>query len=371
MDFAANLKISKEILDLVPYKPGQSEADVKKQYKRDFFVKLASNESPLPPSQKVKDAIKKEMENVFLYPDPGCKSLRETAADYFKVPEENILAGNGSNELIDLLIRVMCEPGESIMTSQAAFIAYKICAKASRAKVIEVPLRADYTIDLAAFSKELESVKVKPKIVFIPNPNNPTGAYIPKAEVDVFLAKWGGAKNFLIVFDEAYTEFVDAKDFPKTKDLLKFKNVMVMKTMSKVFGLAGLRAGLLIGQPKILDLVHRIRNPFNVNSFAQAATIAALKDEEGLRAIADLVKSGRKDFEAFLGQMGLDYVPSQANFIFFDTKRPALEVHDLLLKEGVILRPLKPYGFDTQLRITVGSVDQMAFAKEAFKKVFS
>jgi histidinol-phosphate aminotransferase len=370
MDLAANLKISQEILDLVPYKPGQSEADVKLQYKRDFFVKLASNESPLPPTQKVKDAIIKEMEDVFLYPDPGCKKLRETASKYFNVPAENILAGNGSNELIDLLIRVMCEPGESIMTSQAAFIAYKICAKASRAEVIEVPLRPDYTIDLEAFSNELESMDVKPKLIFIPNPNNPTGTYIPKSEVDAFLAKWGGAKDFLIIFDEAYTEFVDAKDFPQTNELLKFKNVMVMKTMSKVFGLAGLRAGLLIGQPEILDLVHRIRNPFNVNSFAQAAAKAALEDPEGLEAIASLVKTGRKDFEVFLDEMGLDYAPSQANFIFFDTKRPALEVHDLLLKEGLILRPLKPYGFNTQLRITIGDEEQMAFAKEAFKKVF-
>jgi len=374
MDLAANLavdlKISQEILDLVPYKPGQSEADVKKQYNRDFFVKLASNESPLPPTEKVKEAIKKEMESIFLYPDPGASALRETASNYFNVPAENILAGNGSNELIDLLIRVTCEPGESIMTSQAAFIAYKICAKASRANVIEVPLRSDYTIDLEAFSKTLDSMEVKPKLVFIPNPNNPTGTYIPKIEVDAFLAKWGGAKDFLIVFDEAYTEFVDADDFPQTNELLKHKNVMVMKTMSKVFGLAGLRTGLLIGQPEILSLVHRIRNPFNVNSFAQTASKAALEDKVGLEAIANLVKTGRADFEAFLTEIGLDYAPSQANFIFFDTKRPALEVHDALLKEGVILRPLRPYGFDTQLRITIGDPEQMAFAKEAFRKVF-
>jgi len=366
-----NLKISQDILDLVPYKPGQSEADVKKQYKRDFFVKLASNESPLPPTQKVKAAIQQQIEDAFLYPDPGSSALRQTAARYFKVPAENILAGNGSNELIDLLIRLLCEPGESIMTSQAAFIAYKICAKASRAQVIEVPLRSDHTINLEAFSKNLDSMDVKPKIVFIPNPNNPTGTYIPKVEVDAFLSKWGGAKDFVIVFDEAYTEFVDAEDFPDTLDLLKYKNVLVMKTMSKVFGLAGLRAGLLIGQPEILDLVHRIRNPFNVNSFAQAASKAALEDAEGLAAIADLVKTGRADFESFLDEIGLSYAPSQANFIFFDSKKPALEVHDALLKEGVILRPLKPYGFDTQLRITIGDQDQMAFAKEAFRKVFT
>lgn len=365
-----NLNISKEILDLVPYKPGQSEEDVKAEYKRGFFVKLASNESPLPPTEKIKEALKKEIDQVFLYPDPGCKVLRETASKYFAVPSQNILAGNGSNELIDLLIRVACEPGESVMTSQGAFIAYKICTKASRAKIIEVPLKSDYTIDLSAFTKELKGLDKKPKVVFIPNPNNPTGTYISKEEVYEFLKDWGGAKDFLIVFDEAYTEFVDAPDFPETQELLKHENVLVMKTMSKVFGLAGLRAGLLMGNPKILDLVHRIRNPFNVNSFAQAAATAALKDQEGLDKIATLVKTGRKDFESFLTGLGLDFAPSQANFIFFDTKKSAMDMHHELLKEGVILRPLIPYGFKTQLRITIGDAEQMAFAKKAFEKIF-
>lgn len=366
-----DLKISKEILDLIPYKPGQSEKDVKKQYNRDFFVKLASNESPLPPSQMVKDALAKATEEAFLYPDPSCRDLRDVASKYFKTPMDNILVGNGSNELIDLLIRLVCEPGESIMTSVGAFIAYKICAKASRANVIEIPLREDYTINLAAFSKELESLKVLPKIIFIPNPNNPIGAYIPKAEVDEFLAKWGGRKDFLIVFDEAYTEFVDVKDFPETLDLLKHENVLVLKTMSKVFGLASLRIGLLLGSPEVLGLLHRIRNPFNVNSFAQAAAAAALQDGESIKKIKDLVVSGRNDFSKFLDELGIKYVPSQANFIFFDTEKPALEMQDALLKEGVIVRPLIGYGFKTQLRITIGDKEQMDFARAAFRKVFS
>ncbi|MGH1468117.1 MAG: histidinol-phosphate transaminase [Bdellovibrionales bacterium] len=365
-----DLKISKEILDLVPYKPGQSEKDVKAQYNRDFFVKLASNESPLPPSRRVRDALLKAADEAFLYPDPSCRNLREVASKYFDTPAENILVGNGSNELIDLLIRLVCEPGESVMTSVGAFIAYKICARASRANVIEIPLRADYTIDLSAFSKKLEELEVLPKIIFIPNPNNPIGAYIPKAEVDEFLAKWGGRKDLLIVFDEAYTEFVDVKDFPQTLDLLKHENVLVLKTMSKVFGLASLRVGLLLGSPEVLGLLHRIRNPFNVNSFAQAAAAAALQDQEAIEKIQELVISGRNDFAKFLDELNVKYVPSQANFIFFDTEKPALEVHDALLKEGVIVRPLIGYGFKTQLRITIGDKEQMDFAKSAFRKVF-
>lgn len=369
-----NLKISKDILELIPYKPGQSEKDVKAQYGRDFFVKLASNESPLPPSDKVKAAIEEATQNAFLYPDPSCRDLKDVASKYFKVPSDNILVGNGSNELIDLLIRLVCEPGESVMTSVGAFIAYKICAKASRANVIEIPLRSNYNIDLEAFSTkltELEKEKNFPKIVFIPNPNNPIGSYIPKNEVDEFLKTWGGRDDMLVVFDEAYTEFVDATDFPKTLDLLKFENVLVLKTMSKVFGLASLRVGLLLGDPEVLGLLHRIRNPFNVNSFAQAAATAALQDQESIDKIKDLVISGRNDFSSFLDELGLGYVPSQANFIFFDTKKDALFYHDALLKEGVIIRPLIGYGFKTQLRITIGDPEQMEYAKTAFRKVFN
>lgn len=365
-----NLKISKEILDLTPYEPGQSEKDVKKQYNRDFFVKLASNESPLPPSAKVKAALVKATDEAFLYPDSSCRDLRKVASKYFKISAENILVGNGSNELIDLLIRVMCEAGEAVMTSVGAFIAYKICTKASRANLIEIPLREDYTINLEAFSEALEKLEDLPKLVFIPNPNNPTGIYIPKAEVDAFLSKWGGRDDFLIVFDEAYTEFVDAEDFPETLDLLQHENVLVLKTMSKVFGLASLRVGLLLGNPDVLNLVHRIRNPFNVNSFAQAAASAALQDQESIEKIKNLVMAGRKDFSQFLESLNIKYTSSQANFIFFETDRDALEVHDLLLKEGVIVRPLIGYGFKTQLRITIGDEEQMNFAKEAFKKVF-
>ncbi len=366
-----SLKISKEILDLVPYKPGQSEKDVKIKYNRDFFVKLASNESPLPPSKKVQEALAHATKEAFLYPDPGCRDLRDVASEYYGVDADNILVGNGSNELIDLLIRVVCEPGESVMTSEGAFIAYKICTKASRAKIIEVPIREDFTIDLKAFSQKLESLETLPKLIFIPNPNNPTGTYIPKSEIDEFLEKWGQRKDFLIVFDEAYTEFVDAPDFPQAKDLLKYENVLVLETMSKVFGLASLRVGFLLGNVDVLGMVHRVRNPFNVNSFAQAAAAAALQDGESLEKIKNLIMSGRNDFCSFLDGLGLKYAKSQANFVFFDTGRDALEVYDELLKEGVIVRPLAPYGFKSQLRVTIGDEEQMDFAKKAFEKVFN
>ncbi len=364
------LKISEDILSLVPYKPGQSEADVKKQYNRDFFVKLASNESPLEPSKMVKEALSESIKNLSLYPDPGCQRVREVASKYYDVPTEKILVGNGSNELVDLLIRVMCEPEQKVMTSVGAFIAYKICTKASRAQIIEVPLKEGYSIDLEAMSDELEKMSELPQIVFIPNPNNPTGSYIPENEMMEFLDKWGGNEEMLIVIDEAYNEFVDADDFPDPKKLMSYENVLLMKTMSKVFGLAGLRIGFLLGSTEVLSLVHRIRNPFNVNAMAQVAACAALEDKEALDEVTTMIKNERYSFQRFLKEMNLDFVPSQANFVFFDTKRDFAKVHDALLREGLIIRPLAPYGFKTQMRITIGSSEQMSFAREVFKKVF-
>lgn len=364
------MHFSEKIESLVPYKPGQSQKDVQEKYQRDFFVKLASNENSFPPSEKVYKAMEKALHSVHLYPDPACRDLIQVAAQYYDVAPESILVGNGSNELIDLLIRLTCEAGDKVLTSEGAFIAYKICAAVSRADVIEIPLKEGYKIDLEAFSAKLKSLEVLPKTVFIPNPNNPTGTFIPKSEVDAFLQEWGDNKEMVIVFDEAYTEFVSSENFPETKDLLKYKNVLVLKTLSKVFGLAGLRLGFLLGRPDFLSYIHRIRNPFNVNSIAQAAAAAVLQDRDSLQKSVNRVVEGRQDFAKFLESKKIKYAPSQANFILFDSKRDAVEINDEFLKEGLIVRPLLPYGFKTELRITIGSPEEMAFAKEVFNTVF-
>jgi histidinol-phosphate aminotransferase len=235
-----------------------------------------------------------------------------------------------------------------------------------------VPLKKDYSLCLEEYDKKLTELNEKnelPKLVFIPNPNNPTGSYISKTELKPFVEKWANREDLILVIDEAYNEFVSATDFCEGSEFLKFKNVVLLKTMSKVFGLAGLRLGFMIAAPELLGLVHRIRNPFNVNTLAQVAGACALSDAASIENIKKLIISGRDDLENFLKSSSIEYTPSQANFVFFDTKRDAVKVHDKLLSEGLILRPLIPYGFKSHLRITIGDVDQMSFAKNVLKKI--
>ncbi len=367
-----NYRVSNSLKSLKAYQPGQSEKDVKEKYNRDFFVKLASNESPLKPFDSVILALKENIESLNIYPDPSARGLIKVASKYYSVPEDSILAGNGSNELIDLIIRLFCEPNDSVLTSKGAFIAYKVCSGSNRAKLIEVPLNENYSLSLKEYDKtltQLDQQNELPKIVFIPNPNNPTGSYISKEELKPFVEKWGDREDLILIIDEAYNEFVSASDFCEGSEFLKFKNVVLLKTMSKVFGLAGLRLGFMIADPNLLSLVHRIRNPFNVNTLAQVAGACALNDTESIENIKKLIISGREDLESFFKDIKIEYTPSQANFVFFDTKKDALIVHDKLLSEGLILRPLIPYGFKSHLRITIGDVEQMSFAKDVLKKV--
>jgi len=365
-----NYNISEKLKSLKPYQPGQSEADVKAKYNREDFIKLASNESPLKPFESVVEALKKSVDKQNLYPDPLCRDLLSVASNYYGINENQILAGNGSNELIDLLIKLFCNPGDKVLTSKGAFIAYKVCTQANRADLVEVDLNPDHSISLENYSIELEKLKEKnelPKIIFIPNPNNPTGTYITEKSLDEFMSKWGGNKDLIVVVDEAYNEFVSAADFATAKKYLHFENVVMLKTMSKVFGLAGLRLGFLIGSEHLLSYVHRIRNPFNVNALAQVAGAAALNDQSSIDQIKSLIISERDSLEKFFTEERFSYVPSQANFVFFDTGMSALKAHDYFLSQGLIIRPLMPYGFSKHLRITIGSGEQMDEVRSILK----
>lgn len=364
-----NIEISEEIKNLEPYQPGKSLSEAQREYGVESFIKLASNECPLSPSSRVLEAIQKTSPDVNRYPDPSCFKLRQIAALYYRVKEEQFVFGNGSNELIDLLIRGFCRPGDSILTSEGAFIAYKICAQAMGVKTIFAPLKEGYKIDLEAFSEQIEKAWICPKIIFIPNPNNPTGSYVNQKEVQSFLSRWGQREDFLIVFDEAYTEFVRASDYPFHIQIEDYKNVVLLKTLSKVFALAGLRLGVMIAHPFVRDIMDRIRNPFNVNALAQVAATEALQDQSFLKQVQKLTWSGLDYFSQEMGAMGLDFIPSQANFIFFDTGKKAFQVNEDLLKRGVILRPVSNYGFPQHLRLSVGLENENKKAIEALKEV--
>ncbi|MCO5113356.1 MAG: histidinol-phosphate transaminase [Bdellovibrionaceae bacterium] len=367
-----NIEVSSEILNLVPYKPGKPLSEAQREFGITDFVKLASNECPLAPHPNIVKAIAQAAADCHRYPDPSAFELKKAVATYYRVPEAHITFGNGSDELVDLLVRAFCTPHEdSILTSEGAFIAYAISAQVQSVKVVQTPLTSDYKFDLEAMSKILENPQQRPKLVFIPNPNNPTGTYLNSKEVFEFLDRWGQCEDFLIVFDEAYNEFVRASDYPfdLAQSIQKYPNLVVLKTMSKVFALAGARIGSLMADPFVIDIINRIRKPFNVNVFAQAAALQALKETEFLKEIQQITWKGLDYMYESFDEMGIDYIPSQANFILFDTHKDAIKINQELLKEGVILRPVDNYGLPAQLRISVGLPHENEKAMGAIAKV--
>jgi len=367
------MKISAEILNLVPYKPGKPIAETKREFGLTEVYKLASNENPMGPSPKAIKAIQSFLNEQHRYPDPSSYELIKKISQVWNVPASQVGIGNGSNEIIDLLIRIFCEPGESILTSQAAFVAYQVCAQAARVKVRTVPLRSDLTIDLKAIADDFfRNPSAKTRLVFIPNPNNPTGTLVGGEELDEFLVRLGNRDDVLLIFDEAYTEYVRDKKFREAAKFYKeYSNVIVIKTFSKVYGLAGFRLGAMLCPEFVLELYNRVRNPFNVNDLAQVAGIAALDDYDYLKASQQAVWSGLDYFEKELTRLGLKFWKSEANFILFDTKRDAQAAFVNLLKKGVILRPVQNYGFPTYLRMSIGQEIENKKAIEAIEKMLT
>lgn len=364
-----NIEITEEIKNLIPYKPGKPLSEAQREYGIKDFVKLASNECPIPPSSKILKAIEIAAKEINRYPDPSSYELRKVASQYYKASAEKFVIGNGSNELIDLLIRAFCKPGDCIVTPKYSFVAYKICAQAFGVRTLESDLKPGFKVDLNHISQLIEKSWSCPKLIFIPNPNNPTGTYINKNDLDQFLKKWGHREDFLIVFDEAYTEFVRAKDYPFGLASSPYKNVVVMKTMSKVFALAGLRVGAMIADPFIVDIINRIRNPFNVNSLAQAAAVAAFQDTDFLSQIQKLTWEGMDYYVDEFTKMGVEFTPSEGNFILINTGQDASIVNEKLLKKGVILRPVANYGMSKHLRVSIGLASENEKAVRTLKEV--
>jgi histidinol-phosphate aminotransferase len=367
------MKVSAEILNLVPYKPGKPIAETQREYGISDVVKLASNENPLGPSPKAVQAVEKHLTQLNRYPDPVSYELINKISDKWGAPASHIAVGNGSNELIDLIIRIFCEPGDSILTSESAFVAYQVCAQAARVRVRTAPLKAGLKIDLKAIADHFyHNPTSKIKLIFIPNPNNPTGTLADRNDLDEFLIRLGNRDDVLLVFDEAYTEFVRDPQFKEAGKFFKdYSNVLVLKTFSKVYGLAGLRLGALLAPPYVLEYVNRVRNPFNVNELAQIAAIAALDDDDFIKRSQKVVWDGLDYFYNELNRLKLPYYPSEANFVLFDTNRNAQDSFVSLLKKGIILRPVQNYGFKTLLRMTVGQAEENKKAIAAIEKMLT
>lgn len=367
------MKVSPEIVSLIPYKPGKPISETQREYGLTKVIKLASNENPLGPSPKAVAAIQNLLKQQHRYPDPTAYELSQVVSKKWNFPTAQIGFGNGSDELIDILVRIYCEPGDGVLTSESAFSAYEISAQANRAKIHRVPMKAGYKFDLTALGDYyFAHPEANIKLIFIANPNNPTGTYVPRDEVAAFLERLGNRDDVLIVFDEAYNEFVRAKDYGNADEFLrKYNNVIALRTFSKIYGLAGLRLGAMVAPTEVIEIFNRVRKPFNVNDLAQVAAVAALQDQEFIAASQQTVWKGLDYFYEKLEKLNLPFIESQGNFVMFDTLRDAGVVNEALLRKGIIMRPVKNYGFPNHLRLSVGIEEENVAAMVALEESLS
>jgi histidinol-phosphate aminotransferase len=318
-------------------------------------VKLASNENPFGPSPLAVEAIVKEAHNLHIYPDQRSTLLREALAKKLGVGDDSIVCGNGSDELMQILGSTYLNPGDEVIISRNTFSLYELIARIFDGKMVFVELK-DYALDLAAIAK---AVTKKTKLIFLTAPNNPTGTIFAAAQFDVFMAQV--PENVLVVVDEAYAEFVESKEFPDTiKQVKAGKNVVVLRTFSKYYGLAGLRIGYGVARPEILKPMFRTKMPFNVNRLAQAGALAALDDKEFLAKTYQNNVEGKKYLYAEFEKLGLEHKKTEANFIFVNLKRSADEFFMALMKKQVIVRPLTSFGFPEAIRVSIGTPEQNA-----------
>jgi histidinol-phosphate aminotransferase len=338
---------------LIPYSPGKPIEDVERELGISDSVKLASNENPLGPSPKALQAIAGALPNLHRYPDGGGYALRQALSRHWGVPADWLILGNGSNELLDMVGRSFLMPGDEVLYARQAFIVYDMVAQVTGATKVAVPLE-NFAHDLPAMQA---AITPRTKLVFLANPNNPTGTCVDPRALERFLATV--PPDLIVVLDEAYYEYLPSEARP---DALQFvrdgRRVLVLRTFSKIYGLAGLRIGYGIGPAPLVALLNRVREPFNTNTLAQVAAAAALDDADHVAASRAANEAGRAFLTAECRAMGLAVVPSVANFLLVDTGRPGGQVTDALLRHGVIVRPVAGYGFATHLRITIGTAQE-------------
>jgi histidinol-phosphate aminotransferase len=343
----------KQINDLPVYQPGKPIEEVKKEFNLTEVIKLASNENPFGSSPRATEAAIHACSNLAIYPDGAGSELRQTIANFYGLTVEQVILGNGSDEVVQMINRTYLSEGTNTITADPTFPMYKINADIEGADVIEVPLK-DGVHDLQEMKNRIDE---NTRVVWVCNPNNPSGTYNTQEEVVSFLE--GVPSHVLVVLDEAYYEYATAADYPDSIPLLeKYSNIIILRTFSKIYGLAALRIGYGIASPSIIDLINRVREPFNANRVAQAAGIGALSDQEYVVNCREKNRVGLEQFYQAFDQMNLDYYPSQGNFILVNTGRPGNEVFGELLKQGLIVRSGQALGFPTYVRITVGTEEQ-------------
>ena len=339
------ITVTENIKNITPYTPGKPIEELERELGISGSIKLASNENPLGPSPKAVVAIKRALAGLNRYPDGSGFYLSQALAKKYDVDISQIILGNGSNELIELAVRTFVQAGDEVISADPSFVVYRMITQAAGGTNIVVPLK-DNRHDLDAMA---DRITEKTKIIFIANPNNPTGTMNRSAEMDRLMERV--PDHVIVAVDEAYYEYVTRADYPDALDYLKAaKNVLALRTFSKIYGLAGLRIGYGITRPEIAELMNKVRQPFNTNSLGQIGALAALADRKHVERSIAINSEGKQFLYQAFDRLGISYLPTEANFILFEAPSDGRELYSTLLKTGVIIRPMG----GKKLRVTIG-----------------
>lgn len=339
------IKAPEYVSAIKPYVPGKPIEELEREHGIKGSIKLASNENPLGPSKNALKAIRSALKSINRYPDGSAYYLKMALKEKLHLKEDELILGNGSNELIDIVVRTFLQPGDEAVMAIPSFVIYAMSVRAHGGRAIEVPLK-DMRHDLSSMA---DAVSHKTKMLFIANPNNPTGTIVTKAEFDRLMKRL--PDGILVVMDEAYYEYVESPDYPDSmRHLRDRRDILILRTFSKIYGLAGLRIGYGISSPDIIREMNKIRPPFNTSSIAQCAAIASLEDDVHVRRSREINDRGKRYLYREFDSIGLRYVPSEANFIYVTLEGSGGALYEALLKEAVIVRPMGQHA----IRVTIG-----------------
>ncbi|WP_417440740.1 histidinol-phosphate transaminase [Idiomarina sp.] len=363
-EFNALELVNPGVKQLRPYQAGKPTSELQRELGLQHVVKLASNENPLGLSEKVKTALEAELTDLVRYPDANGYYLKSRLAELHEVGTQQITLGNGSNDVLEILARTFVSDKDEVIFSQHAFVVYPLVTQAIGAKPIAVPA-VDYGHDLDGMAK---AVTDKTKMIFIANPNNPTGTFLSTSALKSFLDKI--PQHIIVVLDEAYYEYVPEDErAPSVEWIKEYPNLVVSRTFSKAYGLAGLRAGYVVSDESVADVLNRIRQPFNMNSLSLKAAEVVLDDHAYLQKAVELNAQGMKQLTDFCEDSGLNYIPSYGNFLTIEVGSDAEKLYDQLLHEGVIVRPVGGYELPNHLRVSIGLPEENQAFTKAMKKL--
>jgi len=348
-----------------PYIPGKPISHVQRELGLSYVSKMASNENPLGCSPKATEAVRRWADNMALYPDGSCSELNAAVSSKLGIKQEQLLFGAGSDQIVEMIAQAYINPDDEAIMPIPSFPRYETVTRIMDGKPVEIKLDSNFRLDLSAYAASFTN---KTRIVWICNPNNPTGTIITFNEQQSFLKDV--PESVLVVLDEAYYEYARGENYPESINLLeKHSNIIILRTFSKVFGLAGLRVGYAISSPEIISNLNKVRAPFNVNTAAQVAALAALTDEDFLNKSIETNRTGKLYLYEAFNDLGLSYIPTHANFVMVNLSCNSQDVFNTLLREGIIVRPGIPFGMPGWIRLTIGTPEENRRFIEALRKI--